>query len=53
MSKVHGNLRLGSFDDAIENVMMQYDCNWSQLHLETRITRFGALHTFINPISQI
>jgi len=27
MSKVHGNLRLGSFNDAIENVMMQNDYN--------------------------
>jgi len=45
MSKVHGNLELGSFDDVIENVMMQNDYNWFQLHLETRITQFGALHT--------
>jgi len=44
MSKVHGNLGLGSFDDAIENVMMQNDYKWSQLHLETRNTRFAALH---------
>ena len=27
MSKVHGNLRLGSFDDEIENVMIQNDYN--------------------------
>jgi len=27
MSKVHGNLRLGSFDDAIENVMIWNDYN--------------------------
>jgi len=25
MSQVHGNLGLGSFDDAIENLMMQND----------------------------
>jgi len=45
MNKVHGSLELGSFDDTIENVMMQNDYKWSQLYLETRITRFGALHT--------
>jgi len=33
MSKVHGNLRLGSFDDEIENLMIQNDYNLSQLHL--------------------
>jgi len=27
MSKVHGNLELGSFEDAIKNVMMQNDYN--------------------------
>ena len=29
MSQVHGNLRLGSFDDAIENKMMQNYYKWS------------------------
>jgi len=51
MSQVHGNLILRSFDDAIENVMMQNGYKWSQLHVETRITRFGALHTKF-PISR-
>jgi len=45
MSKVHGNLGLGSYDDTIENVRMSNDYKWSKLHLETRITRFGWLHT--------
>jgi len=44
-NKVHGSLILESFDDTIENVMMQSDDKWSQLNLETGITRFGELHT--------
>jgi len=52
MSQVHGNLGLGSFDDAIENLMMQNDYSWCQLHLKTKIIRFGALHTKF-PISWI
>jgi len=51
MSKIHGNLRLGSFDDAIENVMMWNDYNWSKLHLENGIAQLGALHTKF-PISR-
>jgi len=45
MSKVHGSLILGSFDDTIENVMMWNNGKWSQFHVEYGITQFGALHT--------
>jgi len=44
ISKVHGNLKLGSFDDTIEHVMMKNDYKLSKLNLETGITRFGVLH---------
>jgi len=44
ISKVHGNLRLVSFDDTIKNVMMQNDYKWFQFHLEFGITWCGVLH---------
>jgi len=52
ISQVHGNLGLGSVDDAIENVMMPNDYKWSQLHLEIGITRFGALDAIENVMMQ-
>jgi len=52
MSRVHGNHELRSLDDAIENVIMHNDYNWSQLHLETVITQFRELHAKF-PISRI
>jgi len=39
ISQVRGNLRLGSFGDTIENVMMEIDYKRSQLHLEIGVTR--------------